>query len=106
MDAALKAIAEPNRRRILTLVADKEMTAGEIASHFAISRPAISQHLGVLKEAGLLDERREGTRRVYKARPQGLAGLREWLEDFWKHGLQLLKSAAEFEERRKKSGRN
>jgi len=102
VDAALKAIAEPNRRRILSLVASKEMTAGEIAAHFDISRPAISQHLGVLKEAGLLDERREGTRRVYRARPEGLAGLRQWLEDFWKQGLELLKSAAEFEERRRR----
>ena len=106
MDAALKAISEPNRRRILTLVAQKELTAGEIASHFDISRPAISQHLGVLKEAGLLDERRDGVRRLYKARPEGLAGLRKWLDGFWKEGLARLKTAAEFEERRKKSARN
>ena len=106
MDAALKAISEPNRRRILTLVGERELTAGEIAAQFDISRPAISQHLGVLKEAGLLDERRDGTRRVYRARPEGLAGLREWLNDFWKQGLDALKTSAEFEERRKKSARN
>ena len=106
MDAALKAISDPNRRRILSLVGAREMSAGEIAGHFDISRPAVSQHLGVLKEAGLLDERREGTRRVYRARPEGLAGLREWVDDFWKQGLESLKSAAEFEERRKKSARN
>src|SRR5207253_629391 len=61
MEAALKALAEPNRRRILTLVRDEELTAGEIASHFAVSRPAVSQHLTVLKEAGLVHERRNGT---------------------------------------------
>ena len=63
--------AEPNRRRILTLVREGELTAGEIASHFEVSRPAVSQHLTVLKEAGLVHERRNGTRRLYSVRPQG-----------------------------------
>jgi DNA-binding transcriptional ArsR family regulator len=106
MDAALRALAEPHRREILTLVSRKELTAGEIAANFEITRPAISQHLGVLKEAGLLDERRDGTRRLYRARPEGLVGLQKWLEGFWKRSLDLLKSAAEFEERRKKSADN
>ena len=80
MDATLHAIADPRRRRILELVSHQELSAGEIASHFDVSRPAISQHLGVLKNAKLLIERREGTRRFYRARPDGLDDLRDYLE--------------------------
>src|SRR3989454_1910669 len=99
MEAALRAIAEPRRRRILELVRERELSAGEIASQFEITRPAISQHLGVLKEAGLVDERRNGTRRLYRARPQGLAELREFLDGFWDERLEALKREAEREER-------
>jgi DNA-binding transcriptional ArsR family regulator len=102
MEAALKAIAEPRRRAILRLVKDDERTAGEIADHFEVTRPAISQHLTVLKEAGLVRERREGTRRFYRARPEGLRDLKAFLEDFWDESLQRLKAAAELEERRKR----
>src|SRR5207244_5583887 len=105
MEAALKALAEPNRRRILTLVRDEELTAGEIASHFEVSRPAVSQHLTVLKEAGLVHERRNGTRRLYSVRPEGLADLKAFLEGFWDEKLQTLKREAKHETR-KKSGRN
>lgn len=105
MDAALKAIAEPNRRRILTLVRDREMSAGDIASHFDVSGPAISQHLKVLKEAGLVTERRDGTRRFYRARPEGLEDAREFFESFWTRGLERLKYAAEAEERKRKRRR-
>ena len=101
MEAALKAIAAPTRRRILTLVRDDELTAGEIASNFEVSRPAISQHLNVLKEAGLVSERRNGTRRLYRARPEGLAELRDFLEEFWDVRLEALKREAEKEERKK-----
>jgi len=100
MEAAIRAIAEPRRRQILRLVWDAEMSAGEIASHFEVTRPAISQHLRVLKEAGLVDERRDGTRRIYRARPEGLAELREFLEAFWGESLSALKREAEAEERR------
>ena len=100
METALKAIAEPNRRRILTLVRDEEMSSGEIASHFDISAPAVSQHLKVLKEAGLVDERRNGTRRLYSLRRAGLIDLREFLETFWSAGLDRLKHAAEAEQRK------
>jgi len=99
MEAALRAIAEPRRRTILRLVGSEELSAGEIASHFEVSRPAISQHLTVLKGAGLLSERREGTRRLYLARPEGLAELRDFLDEFWAEGLDRLKAAAEQEER-------
>jgi len=105
MEAALKAIAAPHRRRILTLVREEELSAGEIASHFAVSRPAVSQHLNVLKEAGLVNERRDGTRRLYRASPEGLAELKEFLEQFWDVRLETLKHEAEKEER-KKHGRD
>lgn len=100
MEAALKAIAEPHRRQILRLVWDAELAAGEIAAHFDLTRPAISQHLGVLKEAGLVSERRNGTRRLYRARPEGLSDLKAFLEEFWSERLELLKREAEREERR------
>ena len=105
MEAALKAIAAPRRRQILTLVRDGELSAGEIASHFDVTRPAVSQHLNVLKEAGLVSERRNGTRRLYRARPEGLAELKQFLEGFWDERLQALKREAEREER-KKHGRH
>ena len=106
MEAALRAIAEPRRRHILRLVWDSELSAGEIASHFDVTRPAISQHLGVLKEAGLVEERRNGTQRLYRARPQGLADLKEFLDEFWGDRLAALKREAEREERRKHGKRN
>ena len=99
MEAALKAIVEPRRRRILTLVRDGELSAGEIAAHFDVTRPAVSQHLTVLKEAGLVDERRNGTRRLYRARPEGLAELKDFLEEFWEERLDALKREAEREEK-------
>ncbi len=98
MDAALRAIAEPRRREILRLVRDSELPAGAIAAHFAVTRPAISQHLRVLKEAGLVDERRDGTRRLYRARPETIAELRVFLEDMWDDSLDRLKVAAEREQ--------
>jgi DNA-binding transcriptional ArsR family regulator len=106
MEGALRAIAEPRRRRILELVGTRELTAGEIASHFEVTRPAISQHLGVLKEAGLVDERRNGTQRLYRARPQGLAELKAFLERFWDERLEALQQEAEREEERKRGKRN
>jgi len=95
-----RAIAEPCRRRILRLVRDAEMSAGEIASHFDVTRSAVSQHLRVLKDAGLLAERRNGTRRIYRIRPEGLAELREFIDGLWEVKLAALKRVAEAEERR------
>ncbi|TMK29569.1 MAG: helix-turn-helix transcriptional regulator [Actinobacteria bacterium] len=100
MEAALRAIAEPRRRQILRLVRDAEMSAGEIASHFDVTRSAVSQHLRVLKDAGLLAERRNGTRRIYRIRPEGLAELREFIDGLWEVKLAALKRVAEAEERR------
>ena len=100
MEHAVKAIAEPRRREILRLIWSRELPAGHIASHFAVTRPAISQHLRVLKEAGLVTERRNGTRRLYRARPESIAQLRAYLESYWDENLRLLKQAAEQEEQR------
>ena len=101
MQAILDALAEPRRREILALVRNDELAAGEIAANFDVSRPAISQHLGVLKQAGLVAERREGTKRLYRARPEGLADLRDFLDDFWNERLDALTREAEREERRR-----
>lgn len=100
VDAAIRALAEPRRRRILRLVWNAERTAGQIASRFEVTRPAISQHLRVLVNAGLVTARRQGTRRFYRARPAGLAELRAFLEAFWDARLLRLKHVAEVEERR------
>jgi len=82
VEAAIRAIAEKHRREIVRLVRDEELTAGQIASHFDVSRPAVSQHLRILKDTGLVTERRQGTRRYYRARVEGLAELRAFLEIF------------------------
>jgi DNA-binding transcriptional ArsR family regulator len=105
MEAAARAVSDPRRRRILELVHESELTAGEIAAEFEVTRPAISQHLTVLKQAGLVAERRDGTRRLYRARPEGLAGLREFVERFWDEGLERLRLAAELEEGRRRRAR-
>lgn len=100
LDFALRAIAEPRRREILRLLYGAELSAGAIASHFDVTRPAISQHLNMLLDAGLVTVRKMGTRRLYRARPGGLEELREFLEQFWRDKLALLKNAAEEEEPR------
>jgi DNA-binding transcriptional ArsR family regulator len=96
-DEALRAIAEPRRRAILRLVADAELPAGEIAAAFDVSRTAVSQHLTVLKNAGLLTERRDGTRRLYRARPEGLEELRQFLNDVWASSLDVARRLVETE---------
>ena len=90
MDAAARAVAEPTRREILQLVRDDERTVGDISDHFDVSRPAISQHLRVLADAELVTVRHDGTRRFYRARPEGLAELTEWMTGFWTNSLQTL----------------
>jgi DNA-binding transcriptional ArsR family regulator len=94
-DEVLRAIAEPRRREILRLVATEEMAAGEIAAAFDVTRTAISQHLTVLRNAGLVTERREGTRRLYRVRPEGLASLREFLDEMWTSSLDIAVRLAE-----------
>jgi DNA-binding transcriptional ArsR family regulator len=95
MEAALRAIAEPHRRQILRLVWDSELSAGEIATHFDVSRPAVSQHLAVLRDVGLVSERRAGTRRLYRASPQALSDLKAFLDEFWGDRLEALKDEVE-----------
>ncbi len=90
MDAAARAVAEPTRREILHLVRDQERTVSDIAAHFDITRPAVSQHLRVLSEAELVNVRSEGTRRYYRARPEGLAELTDWMAGFWTASLKTL----------------
>lgn len=97
MDEALRALAEPRRRAILQLVAHSELSAGEIAGCFDVTRTAVSQHLTVLKHAGLLTERRQATRRLYRARPEGLAGLREFLDQMWASSLRAPRSNTELD---------
>jgi DNA-binding transcriptional ArsR family regulator len=101
MDLVARAIAEPSRRQILAMVRDDEMSAGEIASHFDVSRPAVSQHLSVLRGAGLLSERRQGPSRFYRAKPEGLAELRDFMDGFWTDRLERLRLAAELEQQRR-----
>src|SRR5258707_12856278 len=97
MTDPLRALAEPRRRVILELVATEELAAGEIAAHFDVNRTTVSQHLTVLKDAGLLVERRDGTRRLYRARPEGLDGLRQFLDDLWASSLDVARRLVEAE---------
>ena len=91
----LRALADPQRRRILTLVRDGELPAGEIAEHFDITHQAVSQHLRVLKDAGVLGERRAGTRRLYAIRPEAIESVRAFLDDLWPSSLARLKETVE-----------
>ena len=94
-DEAFRALAEPRRRAILELVAHSELAAGEIAGRFEVSRTAVSQHLTVLRNAGLLTERKVATRRLYRARPEGLAGLRQFLDQMWASSLETARDLVE-----------
>ncbi len=100
MNTVIQALSEPNRRFILQLTAKQELSAGEIADHFTISRPAISQHITILKEVGLLTQRREGTKRLYRTRAEGLRELKEFIESFWDEKLLKLKKVVETKQRR------
>ena len=101
-DAVLRALADPHRRHMLKLGQTSELAAGQIATHFDITQQAVSQHLRVLERAGLLRERREGTRRLYLLRPESLEPARAVLDDLWPEALERLKRAVEQGKRRKK----
>ena len=101
-----EAIAAPRRREILRLLADDELSAGEVGAQFAISQPAVSQHLKILREAGLINERRDAQRRLYSLRAEGLADLHSFLAEVMPAGLQRLKRAAEAEQRKAGASRN
>jgi len=94
-DAVLRALADPHRRQILRLVQHAELPAGRIAATFTLTQQAVSQHIGVLKQAGLLTERREGTRRLYTLHHESLEPVRELLSELWPDALSRLKKAVE-----------
>jgi DNA-binding transcriptional ArsR family regulator len=95
VDAVLKALADRHRRQILRLVQQHEMPAGEIAAQFAMTQQAVSLHLSVLKQAGLVVDRRDGARRLYRFRPEALQPVRTVLDEFWPDALARLKRAVE-----------
>jgi DNA-binding transcriptional ArsR family regulator len=95
---ALHALGDPTRRAVLEELRDGPRAVGEIAARLPVSRPAVSQHLRVLKEAGLVTDRQNGTRHFYRVDPDGLAALREYLERFWEEALASFKAAAEADE--------
>lgn len=102
VDTAFRALAEPRRREILKLVWTEELPATQIADRFGdVTRSAVSQHLGVLREAGLVVERRDGTRRLYRADHAQMDRLRQFLDDYWTDSLQRLRHLAESAEREK-----
>lgn len=94
-DAALDALGDPTRRRILEVLRDGERAVGDLAAGLPVSRPAVSQHLRVLKGAGLVTERPDGTRHLYSIDAAGLAVLRTYLETFWDRALSSFKDAAD-----------
>ena len=101
--AKLQALSNETRFKIVDLVRDREMTAGGIARHFKLTRPGVSQHIGILRDAGLLDERRVGAKRLYAINGQSFGELVEYVEAFWRSRLRRLKHAAETMERSKRN---
>jgi len=97
-DAALKALAEPRRREMLRLVRDEPRSVNDIASHFDITQQAVSQHLHVLKDAGLVAVRRDGARRLYEVRPEGIESLEAFIAELWPAALRQLKRTLEEED--------
>jgi DNA-binding transcriptional ArsR family regulator len=95
VDDPIRALAEPKRRAILELIAADELSAGAIAAHFEVTRPAVSQHLTILKSAGLIAERREGTRRLYRVEPAGISELRQFVENLWTSALDTARRLVE-----------
>jgi DNA-binding transcriptional ArsR family regulator len=95
----MDALGDRTRRAIFEQLRKGPRAVGEIAGELPVSRPAVSQHLRVLKEAGLVTERRNGTRRIYRVDPDGLAGLRSYFDEFWNEALAAFKAAAEDERR-------
>ena len=94
----LTALGDPTRRAIFERLADRPRAVGELASELPVSRPAVSQHLKVLKDAGLVFDRPAGNRRIYQLDPDGVAALRAYLDQFWNRSLAAFKAAAEREE--------
>jgi DNA-binding transcriptional ArsR family regulator len=89
------ALGDQTRRAIFERLADHPQAVGELASHLPVTRPAVSQHLKVLKDAGLVIDRQAGTRRIYQLNPEGIGALRAYLDQFWNRALAAFKAAAE-----------
>lgn len=104
---ALNALADPTRRAVFERLREGPVSVGEIAADLPVSRPAVSQHLKVLKEAGLVRDEADGTRRLYTLDPNGLGELRSWLDRFWDDALQAFKAEVErpIETKRRKGKR-
>jgi DNA-binding transcriptional ArsR family regulator len=100
--AALTALADPTRRTIFERLADRPCAVVELASELPVSRPAVSQHLKVLKDAGLVIDRPAGNRRIYRVDPQGVAALRTYLDQFWSRSLQAFKDTVEQHDKEKR----
>ena len=98
----LQALSNETRSKIVDLVREREMTAGAIARHFKLTRPGVSQHIGILRDAGLLDERRVGTKRLYTINGENFGELVEYVDTFWRSRLRRLKQSAEIMQRSKK----
>ena len=98
----LDALGDPTRRAILDTLRRGPRPVGELAARLPVSRPAVSQHLKILKEAGLVTDRQNGTRRVYQINPDGLAGLRAYLDAYWGAALSNLKAVAESDHRKRR----
>ena len=95
MASVFQVLADDTRRHVLGVLAGRELTAGQVSDHFDLTRQAVSHHLQRLRDAGLVDERREGTRRYYRARPEGLAEVVSFVEGFWEERLAALQRAVE-----------
>jgi len=94
-DIVFRAVADPTRRAVLEYLLDKPHNVNELVDHFDVSRPAISKHLRILREARVVSERRDGRNRIYELNPEGLKALREYFDQFWSQALEAFKRAAE-----------
>ena len=94
------ALADPTRREIFELLARRPSPVGELAEGLPVSRPAVSQHLKVLRDAGLVTDTKDGSRRLYRVNPQGVAGMREYLDRFWSDALGAFEKAARLEDKK------
>ena len=102
VDDALQALGDPTRRAVFELLAERARPVGELAHELPVSRPAVSQHLAILRAAGLVTDRRDGVRRIYSIDPEGVAAMREYFDRFWNQALADFKKAAENPDRASK----
>lgn len=104
LEKAFEALGDPTRLSIFQRIATRPHSVGEIAGHLPVSRPAVSQHLRVLKDAGLVADVKDGTRRVYEVRPEGVEALRKYFDQVWERNLKAFQAAADKISREKGSG--